>query len=511
MARSPSVRRVAVRSETGGSSPLPPHSSHIPRTELQVWVPVGVRAPVAALGAAGRWRGRGVQMPRLMGPGSPEPGLSDRGRRLARNRPQRGRRTWITVSCAARNARAAVPASIDLGNEPPLSVDGETGIDVDRRRVSVQWFSGTILTGLCGAALMGGAVFASLDGETNFATSAGALRGGAAQRGRRQDELVAQERPAAAGRRSQRGAPAHPRSRPSTRSATARSCACARCVRVVDQPVAVDHRTVRQHSAVQSAEACSPTASTNAAERPSRPAPSRTPKSRSSPAISPACCRACKSRRRGADRRRDRARARRRQLDRQRRADDALHGRELPQPDAPSSPTPPRALDDPYAGFEARIVPENITLLPKTTSPDHRRQRRERAHRHGQEGRQHRHASCAISARRRTTSRRSSPRSAPRGRDGAVKEGQKLRVLLSPMPAAASACSRSRVVLLGDAGVEAVVALSDLGKLRRGRRAERRHRRSPTRGDDDEDDGERRAALSEHLRDRAAQPDPARR
>ena len=36
---------------------------------------------------------------------------------------------------------------------------------------SVQWFSGTILTGLCGAALMGGAVFASLDGQTNFASA----------------------------------------------------------------------------------------------------------------------------------------------------------------------------------------------------------------------------------------------------------------------------------------------------------------------------------------------------
>ncbi len=59
---------------------------------------------------------------------------------------------------------------IDLGNEPPLSVDGENTGLVDRRRVSVQWFSGTILTGLCGAALMGGAVFAALDGETNFAT-----------------------------------------------------------------------------------------------------------------------------------------------------------------------------------------------------------------------------------------------------------------------------------------------------------------------------------------------------
>ena len=61
--------------------------------------------------------------------------------------------------------------AITLGNEPPLSVDGGTGGLVDRRRLSVQWFCGTILTGLCGAALMGGAVFASLDGETNFAAA----------------------------------------------------------------------------------------------------------------------------------------------------------------------------------------------------------------------------------------------------------------------------------------------------------------------------------------------------
>ena len=58
---------------------------------------------------------------------------------------------------------------IDLGNEPPLSVDGSEAAVIDRRRVSVQWFSGTILTGLCGAALIGGAVFASLDGEMTFA------------------------------------------------------------------------------------------------------------------------------------------------------------------------------------------------------------------------------------------------------------------------------------------------------------------------------------------------------
>ena len=70
---------------------------------------------------------------------------------------------------------------MDLGNEPPLSVDGEARGVIDRRRVSAQWFSGTILTGLCGAALMGGAVFTSLDGEAHFAALPerveGALRG----------------------------------------------------------------------------------------------------------------------------------------------------------------------------------------------------------------------------------------------------------------------------------------------------------------------------------------------
>ena len=88
--------------------------------------------------------------------------------RLRRERECRG------TTFGSRQGRAhtdpELDAAIDLGNEPPLSVDGGTGGVIDRRRISVQWFSGTILTGVCGAALMGGAVFASLDGETNFAT-----------------------------------------------------------------------------------------------------------------------------------------------------------------------------------------------------------------------------------------------------------------------------------------------------------------------------------------------------
>src|SRR5437763_4070117 len=67
------------------------------------------------------------------------------------------------------NRLRAASEPIELGDEPPLLVDGATPGLVDRRRVSVQWFSGTILTALCGAALMGGAVYIALDGEANFA------------------------------------------------------------------------------------------------------------------------------------------------------------------------------------------------------------------------------------------------------------------------------------------------------------------------------------------------------
>src|SRR5262249_54313868 len=49
--------RTVDRAARGG---LPPHSSHNRGTRLRVWVSVGVRAPVTAVGAVGRRRGRGV-------------------------------------------------------------------------------------------------------------------------------------------------------------------------------------------------------------------------------------------------------------------------------------------------------------------------------------------------------------------------------------------------------------------------------------------------------------------
>lgn len=49
--------------------------------------------------------------------------------------------------------------------------------DIDRRRVSVRWFAATLLTALCGSFLMGGAVYAALDGEHRFALMPEKVRG----------------------------------------------------------------------------------------------------------------------------------------------------------------------------------------------------------------------------------------------------------------------------------------------------------------------------------------------
>ena len=50
---------------------------------------------------------------------------------------------------------------------------------------------------------------------------------------------------------------------------------------------------------------------------------------------------------------------------------------------------------------------------------------------------------------------------APRGRDGGLREGQKLRILFAPD---AGRLRVVRVIVVGDSAIEAVVALSDTGK-----------------------------------------------
>ena len=58
---------------------------------------------------------------------------------------------------------------LDLGVEPPIEADGARRTDDDRRMVSVRWLSGIVLTGLAGAALISAAIYTALDRQYNFA------------------------------------------------------------------------------------------------------------------------------------------------------------------------------------------------------------------------------------------------------------------------------------------------------------------------------------------------------
>jgi murein DD-endopeptidase MepM/ murein hydrolase activator NlpD len=389
----------------------------------------------------------------------PTPG---KGGRFARPPVGRGRRTLTVHLQQARprgSYRAAVdPATIDLGNEPPLSVDGDVG-GVDRRRVSVRWFTGTILTGLCGAALMGGAVFAALDGETNFAATAErfevALRGALG------------ERPVT--RKSDRLPPAGD------------SNAARQVIRVSTAMHVGDREVMRVRPFVRVASNLSlSTSELSANIPPFNPQRMLSDSGAASPSEDAAAAASAEPDAEVSFVTRDLAAL----LPKAKIAaveplDEVIsHVREAANwtgstvnnparwTVASLGPTPRLAYanegtPDPYSGFEARVFPENITLLPKTTTQS------------------------AASANDRTITVRKGDTVAtilrdlgatppeiaaiagllgPRGRDGGLKEGQKLRVLLSPVSLAGQRLQPVRVTVIGDAGAEAVVALSDMGK-----------------------------------------------
>lgn len=63
--------------------------------------------------------------------------------------------------------RGAFVASI--GAEPPIDAQGDRLGTDNQRRVSPRWLAGTGLTGVIGAGLLGGAIYAAFDREANFA------------------------------------------------------------------------------------------------------------------------------------------------------------------------------------------------------------------------------------------------------------------------------------------------------------------------------------------------------
>lgn len=72
--------------------------------------------------------------------------------------------------------------SIDLGLEPPIEAAGDAASAIDHRRVSLRWLTGTVLTGLAGAGLIGSAIYAALNYSSRLAEA---------------PEFVARERPSA--------------------------------------------------------------------------------------------------------------------------------------------------------------------------------------------------------------------------------------------------------------------------------------------------------------------------
>lgn len=116
--------------------------------------------------------------------------------RAARHEGRRG--SLLETRRGLAGARRGNLTAFDLGDEPPLGVDGDAEEPINRRRISIRWLMATLLTGICGAALMGGAVYAALDGEYRFAQSPETVR--SALRG----TLAAGERPSNVARKGDR-------------------------------------------------------------------------------------------------------------------------------------------------------------------------------------------------------------------------------------------------------------------------------------------------------------------
>jgi murein DD-endopeptidase MepM/ murein hydrolase activator NlpD len=347
---------------------------------------------------------------------------------------------------------------LDLGNEPPLSVDGQSHAEIDRRRVSVQWFSGTILTGLCGAALMGGAVFAALDGQTNFATVPErvgvALRGAV---GNVADHLASL-------RKSNRLPPAGESNvhRQVIRVSTTTRVGNRELVRVRPYVRVAGNLAMGVTELSANIPPFNPQKMLAEAESPDSAVASDDPGAQPDAEVSfvtrdlaPILPKAKLAAVLAIDEVVMGVR------------DAALHvgSTGVLAADGQASLKMAYAAEagpNPYAGFETRIAPENITLLPKTTAQitgGNPWSERTVTLKKGE--------SVATVLRdlgtRPEDIRDLTAALGARGRDGGVKEGQKLRILLDPTNDA-KRFQPLRVVVASDNGIDAIVALSDMGK-----------------------------------------------
>jgi murein DD-endopeptidase MepM/ murein hydrolase activator NlpD len=134
------------------------------------------------------------------------------------------------------------------------------------------------------------------------------------------------------------------------------------------------------------------------------------------------------------------------------------------QPDLKMAYANEGSAADPYAGFETRVVPENVTLLPKT------KDQATGGNPNGERVHLVKKGDTVTSILR---DQGATPEEAKaiattlgtRGRDGGLKEGEKLRILMAPAsPEPGARLEPYRVIVANETSIEAVAALSDLGK-----------------------------------------------
>jgi len=362
---------------------------------------------------------------------------------------------------------------IDLGHEPPLSVDGSEAAVIDRRRVSVQWFSGTILTGLCGAALIGGAVFASLDGEMTFAKVPerveGALRGAFGANDRNaalhKSDRLPPPGESSASRNVQRVSTVtrvgnrdvmrvRPFIRISGNLSMTTSDLSSRIPPFNAQRMLSDVGTTTQAASEDpnNPEAVEPDAEVSFV---TKDLATVLPKAKLAAvvALDEVLMRvrdAANWRGSGGVRYTSLANA----------AADASGA----QSDLKLAYATEGNVSDPYAGFETRVVPENVTLLPKT------KDQITGGNPSGERVHTVKKGDSIASILRDQGATPDEARAValtlgPRGRDGGLKEGQKIRILMAPTGLGPAARLQPyRVIVANDTTAEAVAALSDVGK-----------------------------------------------
>jgi murein DD-endopeptidase MepM/ murein hydrolase activator NlpD len=362
---------------------------------------------------------------------------------------------------------------IDLGHEPPLSVDGSEAAVIDRRRVSVQWFSGTILTGLCGAALIGGAVFASLDGEMTFAKVPerveGALRGAFGANDKtaslRKSDRLPPPGESTASRNVVRvstvtrvGSRDVMRVRPFIRISgnlsMTTSDLSAKIPPFNAQRMLTDVGDAAPANAddANSADAAEPDAEVTFVTKDLAPA---LPKAKLAAVVA---LDEVLMRVRDASNWRGGGSGVRYTLA------NATADASGAQPDLKLAYATEGTVADPYAGFETRVIPENVTLLPKT------KEQATGGNSSGERVHVVKKGDTVTSILRDQGATAEEAKSiattlGARGRDGGLKEGEKLRILMAPSgPGAGQRLQPYRVIVANDSAVEAVAALSDFGK-----------------------------------------------